>query len=135
MTLMAALMFVLQSAAPFEQPQQTQNAKASIEGFVVRAGTNEPIARARVTVSRTAGPGGAPLQPQGPPQTTPPVTTDGPEFHTIRKSGGMFWSARRRCFQELQNVFWGSGISYRTSLRAHRRAGQGRREAKWKHVR
>src|SRR5207245_6118191 len=67
---------VLQSAAPFQQPQQTQNAKASIEGFVVRAGTNEPVARARVTVSRTAGPGGAPLAPGGPPASTPPVTTD-----------------------------------------------------------
>src|SRR5437773_4019312 len=76
MTFMAALMFVLQSAAPFQQPQQTQNAKASIEGFVVRAGTNEPIARARVTVLRSAGPGGAPLAPGGPPPTIPPVTTD-----------------------------------------------------------
>src|SRR5262245_13250050 len=76
MTFMAVLMFVLQSAAPFQPPQQTQNAKASIEGFVVRAGTNEPVARAQVTVFRTAGPGGASLQPAGPPQTIPPKTTD-----------------------------------------------------------
>ena len=60
MIVMAALILVLQSAAPFEQSQQAQNAKASIEGFVVRAGTNEPVARARVTVFRTAGPGGSP---------------------------------------------------------------------------
>ncbi len=75
MTLMAALMFVLQSAAPFQQPQLIQNAKASIEGLVVRAGTSEPIARARVTVLRTAGPGGAP-PPVGPPPIIAPVTTD-----------------------------------------------------------
>src|SRR5438093_10674790 len=84
MTLMAALMFVLQSAAPFEQSPQTQNAKASIEGYVVRAGTNEPIARARVTVFRTAGPGGAPPQPQGPPQTIAPVTTDSQGHFVLR---------------------------------------------------
>ena len=76
MTFMAALMFVLQSAAPFQQPQQTQIAKASIEGFVVRAGTNEPVARARVTVLRTAGPGGAPIQ-----STTPP-----PPFARMRQN-------------------------------------------------
>ena len=76
MIVMAALILVLQSAAPFEQSQQAQNAKASIEGFVVRAGTNEPVARARVTVFRTAGPGGSPLQQAGPPQTIPPMTTD-----------------------------------------------------------
>src|SRR5437773_11883328 len=76
MTFMAALMFVLQSAAPFQQPQQTQIAKASIEGFVVRAGTNEPVARARVTVLRTAGPGGAPPAAAGPPPAIPPVTYD-----------------------------------------------------------
>src|SRR5213594_1556278 len=83
MTLMAALMFVLQSAAPFQQPQLIQNAKASIEGLVVRAGTSEPIARARVTVLRTAGPGGAP-PPVGPPQTTPPVTTDSQGHFVLR---------------------------------------------------
>src|SRR5262249_60789176 len=75
MTLMAALMFVLQSSAPFQQPQLLQNAKASIEGLVVRAGTNEPIARARVTVLRTAGPGGTP-PPVGPSPIIAPVTTD-----------------------------------------------------------
>ena len=75
MTVMAALMFVLQSAAPFQQPQLIQNAKASIEGFVVRAGTNEPVARARVTVLRGTGPGGTP-PPAGPPPIIPPVTTD-----------------------------------------------------------
>src|SRR5262245_23815112 len=75
MTLMAALMFVLQSSAPFQQPQLLQNAKASIEGFVMRAGTNEPIARARVTVLRTAGPGGA-APPVGPSPIIAPVTTD-----------------------------------------------------------
>ena len=31
---------------------QSQTAKASIEGFVVRAGTSEPISGSRVTVSR-----------------------------------------------------------------------------------
>src|SRR5438094_5802299 len=84
MTFVAALMFVLQSAAPFQQSPQTQNAKASIEGYVVRAGTNEPIARARVTVFRTAGPGGAPPQPQGPPQTIAPVTTDSQGHFVLR---------------------------------------------------
>src|SRR5262245_4841666 len=61
----SAVMLILQL------PQQTpagpsQDPKASIEGVVVRAGTNEPIVRARITVNRTAGPGGTPL-PQGVP--------------------------------------------------------------------
>ena len=37
---------------------QSQTAKASIEGFVVRAGTSEPISGSRVTVSRVGAGGG-----------------------------------------------------------------------------
>src|SRR5205823_10949541 len=100
MIVMAALILVLQSAAPFEQSQQAQNAKASIEGFVVRAGTNEPVARARVTVFRTAGPGGVRLQPQGPPQTIPPVTTDSQGHFVFRDldPGSYSLSAQRNGF-------------------------------------
>jgi hypothetical protein len=43
--LFAALLLSLQA-------QSTSVGKASIEGYVVRAGTNEPVARARVSVAR-----------------------------------------------------------------------------------
>jgi hypothetical protein len=65
---------LLQSAAPF-QDQAAQNTTAAIEGFVVRAGTNEPIPRARLTITKMTGPGGAPIPP-GPRPTIPAVTTD-----------------------------------------------------------
>ena len=59
-----------------------QPAKASIDGFVVRAGTNEPLARARITVSRSAGGTEASVQPlqTGP---IPSVTTDSHGHFTI----------------------------------------------------
>ena len=84
MIFVAALLFVLQSAAPFPQAQETQNAKATIEGVVVRAGTNEPIARARITAARMAGAGGAPNQQLGPPQSIPAVTTDSQGHFVIK---------------------------------------------------
>jgi protocatechuate 3,4-dioxygenase beta subunit len=61
----AALLLVLQNPA-----QQ----KASMEGFVVRAGTNEPVSRARVTITRTGSPG-SPVQLTTS-STISPVTTD-----------------------------------------------------------
>lgn len=66
---MAVFYVLLQQSANVQQTP-----KSTIEGFVVRVGTNEPISRARVTVIRTAGPGAAPIQPG---QTIiPAVTTD-----------------------------------------------------------
>jgi len=69
-----AALFVL-----LQQQQQTapsqQAPKASIEGFVVRAGTNEPIRSARITITRTATQGDAPIQ-LNPSNTIPPATTD-----------------------------------------------------------
>ncbi len=74
MTLLAALFVVLQ--LPNQPPSQArQDAKASIEGYVVRAGTNEPISRARVTLTRTQAPGGVPVQ-FNTSTAIPPVTTD-----------------------------------------------------------
>src|SRR5216684_1883163 len=75
MKLVMVLLIVLQSAGPFQQNRHAQSAIATIEGFVVRAGTNEPISRARVTAFKMTGPGGAPIPP-GPRQTIPAVTAD-----------------------------------------------------------
>jgi hypothetical protein len=74
----AALFVLLQAPVPQQNPQTQQSPKASIEGFVVRAETNESISRARITVSRTAGAGGAPIQqPLTAAMSVPAVTTDG----------------------------------------------------------
>jgi hypothetical protein len=96
----AAVLLILQSASAFQQPQQTQSTKANIEGFVVRAGTNEPVSRARITATRIAGPGGAPIQPSGPPQNIPAVTTDSQGHFTIKdlEPGSYLLSAQRNGF-------------------------------------
>ncbi|HEY2383579.1 MAG TPA: carboxypeptidase-like regulatory domain-containing protein [Terriglobia bacterium] len=54
---------ILALLAPGPQAQPAAAAKASIEGYVLRAGTGEPIARARITASRTSGPDDASFQP------------------------------------------------------------------------
>lgn len=75
MTLLAtaALFVLLQAPAQTQQAQQAP--KASIEGFVVRAGTNEPIARARITVTRIPA-GGVPQPVTVAQPNIPVVTTD-----------------------------------------------------------
>jgi hypothetical protein len=83
MTFVMVVLAVLQSAAPFQQDQHAQSATATIEGFVVRAGTNEPISRARVTTLKMTGPGGAPI-PQGPRQPIPAVITDSQGHFVLR---------------------------------------------------
>lgn len=101
MTLIAAaVLLVLQSAPQVQQPQLTQSAKASIEGFVVRVGTNEPIARTRITIVRTGGPGGAPIQQSGPPQNIPAVTTDSQGHFFLRDldPGSYLLTAQRNGF-------------------------------------
>jgi len=68
-----ALLLVVQSPAP----QQTR--KGQIEGYVVRAGTNEPLADARVTIRRTGNAGQTPLPPQESelaPDSPQAITTD-----------------------------------------------------------
>jgi hypothetical protein len=77
-----AVFFLFQSAAPFPQAPNNQTT-ATIEGFVVRAGTNEPISRARVTALRMTGPDGASLPP-GPRQAIPAVTTDSQGYFVLR---------------------------------------------------
>src|SRR5947208_10202435 len=83
MNFVLAFLFLLQSAASFQQSQNAQPATATIEGFVVRAGTNEPISRARLTILRMTGPNGVAL-PVGPRQSIPTVTTDS-QGHFIMK--------------------------------------------------
>ena len=56
------------------QTPAQQVPKATIEGVVMRVGTNEPVARARVSVTKLAGPGAAPAQFN--PSAIPPVMTD-----------------------------------------------------------
>ena len=75
----AALLLVLQNPA-----QQ----KASVESFVVRAGTNEPVSRARVTITRTGSPD-APLQLTTS-STISPVTTDNQGHFPGYDSGLLF---------------------------------------------
>src|SRR5258708_2436839 len=75
MKLAMVMLVLLRSAASFQQDPHAQSATATIEGVVVRAGTNEPISRARVTALKMTGPGGAPIPP-GPRQTIPAVTAD-----------------------------------------------------------
>jgi hypothetical protein len=74
--LVMAMIFLLQQAPPAQPPANVQQTpKSTIEGFVLRVGTSEPIPRARITITRVSGPAGVQLQPG---QTTlPAVTTDG----------------------------------------------------------
>jgi len=65
------LVLLLQIAGA-QNAQQTTG--STIEGLVVRAGTNEPIERARITIQRIAGPGAVPPQSA---ISIPPVNTDG----------------------------------------------------------
>jgi hypothetical protein len=74
MKFLMVLLAVLQSSAPFQQAPPAQ-ATATVEGFVVRAGTNEPISRVRVTAFKMTGPNGAQIPP-GPRPAIPPVITD-----------------------------------------------------------
>jgi hypothetical protein len=56
------------------QTPAQQVPKATIEGVVMRVGTNEPVARARISIMKLAGPGAAPIQYN--PGAIPPVMTD-----------------------------------------------------------
>ena len=71
-----------------------------MEGFVVRAGTNEPVSRARIMAIRTAGPGAAPIQPSGSSPNIPVVTTDNQGHFTIKdlEPGSYLVSAQRNGF-------------------------------------
>jgi hypothetical protein len=77
--LAAALSTLLQANPQSQQAQQPP--KASIEGFVVRAGTNEPISRARITITRTSSP--QTPQPVASPNI-PVVTTDSQGRFTVK---------------------------------------------------
>jgi protocatechuate 3,4-dioxygenase beta subunit len=60
-------------------PAQQQVRKGRIEGYVLRFGTSEPLASARVTIRRTEGAGQIPLPPQEPergPEAPQAITTD-----------------------------------------------------------
>jgi carboxypeptidase family protein len=71
---MAAL-FLLQQAQTAPPPANVQQTpKSTIEGFVLRAGTSEAIARTRITISRVSGPAGLQLLPGQ--MALPQVTTD-----------------------------------------------------------
>jgi len=56
------------------QTPAQQVPKATIEGVVMRVGTNEPVARARISIMKLAGPGAAPVQLNA--GAIPPVMTD-----------------------------------------------------------
>ena len=96
--LATAMVFLLQT--PQAPPQTSQPPKASIEGFAVRAGTNEPIARARITVNRTAAAGAAPLPPNSPSPNIPTVTTDNRGHFLIKDldAGAYLLTAQRNGF-------------------------------------
>src|SRR5262249_24391806 len=99
--LMTAILLAaaLQANAPSPQQQQP---KASIEGIVVRTGTNEPVGRAQITVTLTTLPGAAaaPGQrgaaPAGPPQAAPgqPAAAagaaNGPSMQIMAENDGKF---------------------------------------------
>jgi len=69
---MAAL-FLLQQPRSAQPPSNVQQSpKSTIEGVVFRAGTGEPIPRARINITRVLAPGESP----SPPTNIPPVTTD-----------------------------------------------------------
>jgi hypothetical protein len=94
------LLAILQSAAPIQQTP-SQNATAAIEGFVLRAGTDEPVSRARISVVRMTGPNGAPIPP-GPRPAIPAVTTDS-QGHFVLKNldpGGYSVTAQRNGFAQ-----------------------------------
>jgi Carboxypeptidase regulatory-like domain len=102
MTMSAIIVVALALQAP-QQTQPQQPTKASIEGFVVRAGTNEPLSRARVTVSRTASNTGVPVQPN-PTATIPAVITDSQGHFTVRdlEAGAYVLVAQRNGFARQQ---------------------------------
>src|SRR5262249_49171832 len=84
MTLLStAVVLIVLQVSQQTSPQAQQPAKVGIEGFVLRAGTNEPLARARITISRMATNTGAPVQPT---QTSviPAITTDGQGRFSVR---------------------------------------------------
>src|SRR4051812_15343507 len=95
------LFAILQSIAPVPQTQQAPPARATIEGFVVRGGTNEPISRARITVQQMTGPGGAPI-PLGARRIIPAVTTDSQGHFVIANvdPGSYYVTAQRNGFAQ-----------------------------------
>src|SRR5437868_6728461 len=95
------LFAILQSTAPVQQTQQALPAGATIEGFVVRAGTNEPISRARITVLQMTGPAGAPIS-AGARRIIPAVTTDSQGHFVIGNvdPGSYYVTAQRNSFAQ-----------------------------------
>jgi len=63
------------------QTPAQQVPKATIEGVVMRVGTNEPVARARISIMKLAGPGAAPVQVNA--GAIPSVMTDSQGRFTI----------------------------------------------------
>src|SRR5881397_2493237 len=80
MRFVAALFLLFQVALPFQQTQQTPDAKVTIEGFVVRAGTNEAVVRARVTALKTGEANGVPIQRVGAQNITAVMTDNQGHF-------------------------------------------------------
>src|SRR5262245_24099623 len=80
------------------QTPAQQIPKATIEGIVMRVGTNEPVARARISIMKLAGPGAAPIQAN--PASIPPVMTDnqGRFIITDLEAGSYQLSAQRNGF-------------------------------------
>lgn len=79
MTLGAALLLLQASFGPLRQQEDSPTrARGTIEGVVVRAGSGEPLARAQVTLIRTAAEiGGLPAGPNLASLPTPPAVTTG----------------------------------------------------------
>jgi hypothetical protein len=95
------LFAILQSTAPVQQTQQAPLVSATIEGFVLRAGTDEPISRARITVLQMTGPGGAPIS-AGARRIIPVVTTDSQGHFVIGNvdPGSYYVTAQRNGFAQ-----------------------------------
>ena len=68
------LIALLQAPAP---ATQAPPARATIEGLVVRANTNEPVSRAQITITRSIQPG-VQAQPAAAPPQRPGTVPTGP---------------------------------------------------------
>jgi hypothetical protein len=75
MNLIFAVVLTLVMRTPPQVTSSSSPPKSSIEGFVLRAGTNEPLANARVTARRTAT-GAAGVAQTSPANAIPAVTTN-----------------------------------------------------------
>src|SRR5213593_4241327 len=77
-----AIALLLAGALQTPQANPQQPPRASIEGIVVRAGTNEPVVRAQITITRAVlppgTPGAPPVQPGAPAPPAAPNTAGQP---------------------------------------------------------